>query len=445
MSESYVDKLNFIRKFAGGIKPVVSEPNLVDAVTEGKDIGEESAEKILRESETRVFLYEKKSAAPDAKSFLLEASEPLAYMTIGPIVERLKADPRCKSFCLLADNYAGKEIQKRGDADLVEAKDNKLLMAEIPGDFDVGIFLVEPKNSPNSLVINSGKTVFGAKKLYGVVSGWSGVGSESDIFKDGVNNKQNDVDGILCNDDLAKTILEHQLPEFPKDKITIVGSPVIDALDRHKAKELCQNGREALGISPDDYVFLYLGDISDYHNSGFDCDDHINEKTFDNFSSAAIATAESNPEQNFVLLVRPHPRDPNQEQLKKISQRTVPKNLQIKWADRGVIGIQEATYAADFISSIMSTENILARLRGKKSVFLGYDNRLGKAVLEQVYGQELLGIIDSQPGLKVAFSQDQVVEYIKVCLEDKNKDSFVNLPTNQEDSVGKMLEILFKD
>lgn len=447
-----IDKTRFLLEHKDEIIPLLDEREkaIMDRIQRDEDVSPQEVGELRRKYETRVYEFVKEKSDPCAKRVMLEASEPLAFNNVAPLMERMRSDPRCAGFTLLTDNYAGREIEK-DERDrfsfLKEIKRGGLpVIADIQGDYDVGLFLVEGANSSSSLVAFAGKNVFGAKKLFGFVTGWAGVGEKDSPFARSVNSAEIKVDAILCNDDLSRRIIESQLPNFPPENIIVCGSPVIDSLDFKRAKQYRTEGRAKLGIGENDFTVLYFGDISSYYpKAGYEVDEKVNEKTFVNLLEDFSKVAEEFPDKQFVLAVRPHPRDPDQAQLQELIKRNTRGNLKVVWASGENVSIHEARYLADGFASICSTENFIGPLIGRQSIFLGYGDRMGSVIYEKIYTEKLLEIIKSQPGLAVADSSDAVRQCLSKFFKDieQNKELEVSLPPAS--STERILDILLED
>lgn len=299
------EKVAFIKEHEDEIKPIISN----------SAINQERVEIILKEFETKVFLCEKQDHEhnSDAKRVLVTASQPLAFITIDTIIEQLKIDPRCKAIGLLTDNVAGKKFEDKNDSSFKRIYNKNLpvlvdaLKTAEKEPFDVILAVVDTINSPQSVALFAGKSVFGAEKLYFISSGWIGAGSKSSFQSERAKN-MDEIDEIFCTDQLSRRILLNQLKEFPKDKVFITGTPIIGALEIDKAKEYTQTGRKKLGIDDNELAVLYIGDTSaDYQRQGLDIDKRINEKTFSETLEAMIKLAEAESEKNLpYLYVRIH-------------------------------------------------------------------------------------------------------------------------------------------
>lgn len=409
------DKTRFLLGHRDELKPVVSNQEIFDLLeADHTSIAQQEIDKAIHESETRLYKFVNPAARPEAKSIIVGASEPLAYQVVLPILERLKKDTNCRSMYFLADNVAGKQFHDRADTQFEQVHaEGKTLFEEIPGSVDVGLFLPDSRNSPNTFLLHSSQSVLEAKKTYAIIGGWVGVGDHNlanPVFKKALLQ----IDGIFCNDELAKSIIHAQVPDYPLDKIEPNGTPVVDMLEREKGDEYRNLGRKKLGIESNRYAFLYLGDVSSsYRDAGFKTDAEINEKTFASVKNELIEAATKNPAQKFTLLVRPHPRDPRQNEL-FIEDKKIPSNLVIARAGREQVSIQEATYASDRIASIVSTENYLAPLRGRKSIFLGFSEPgMGREVLNTFYKPGTLKAIREAQGMTVADKPSDV----EACIE----------------------------
>lgn len=416
------EKIRFLREHEKEILPVTGDSDALKAIRDHTDLPDSdsqgsSAEKIegiLEQFETKVFLYEKAGALPGSKRVLIEAAEPLAFTLMSPVLARLREDPRCRAICLLTDNISGKKFVDTLGSEFTRIDDHaKPVFSEIPGPFDVAIVGVEPPNSPNSPLLFGAKSVFGANRLYFVVSGWLGVGGTKLFDKDRMRSME-EIDGWFVNDDLAKKILLNRIPSIDEARVYSTGTPVTDGIGHENSEECRREGRKKLGLSDDTHAILYLGDISSaYQDIGYETDSRINEKTFAMTLDAVGRLASREGQKKFAVLYRPHPRDPNKEEFLSIARTRVPENLSVISAEVGTVTIEEAGYAADLVLSIVSTGNFLARLRGRNAVFLGYDEKgLGKIVLSQVYGSDLLEIIKNTNGLSVVSSPDELVKYL---------------------------------
>lgn len=434
------EKAEFIKEHSSEILPLIEKDKeevdyvkgLVNGTNEPSDaLAEKQAEDILEKFETKIFLLEKPEGEyePNSKRVLITATDPLQFNSVFPIVKSLSKDKRCRAVGLITDNIAGKNFEdlmkeetfdfnfkaiKGGhEQDVAEPTEydktfpviaDGLKMVE-NDPFDIA--LVTP-DKPSANILFSAKSVFGAKKLYLIDAGWVGVSGgrvDHPLRDESRVDNIDSIDGIFCNDELAKNIIINQLSEFPKEKILVTGTPVIDKLELWRAKELETEGRRKLALNEDEIAILYIGDISPDYFDKSELDRKLNEKTFSRTVEAFFSAAEREKDKKFVLLVRPHPRDPNKEELLK-AVGSQSENSRIISAGLDVISINEAAYASDVVVSICSTENNLALLRGKRAVYLSYkDPGFGYDLLKIVYGDNLK-IIKDQDGIDFASSPE---------------------------------------
>jgi len=443
-------KIEFIREHAEQIVPVLADEKEKEEVKKlselsAEDAGliagpeeEKSAEQILEKFETKIFLIDKKDGQfdPEAKKILFGVSHPLPFSILRPMLERLKGDSRCRSIGLMMDNVAGVNLEKllsewqmSSDLAIKSFKGGKTQQygEEAEGDknypvladalktaqdnpYDVALMFMEGRDSPVSPLFFGAKSNFGAKKSYLMFDGWTSI-TLSRYFLDNENSEP--IDGVFCNDELAKKILLAQLPQILPEKVFITGSPVTDSLEIDKAFQYRETGRRKLHLADGDLAILYLGDVSgglEYEAIG-GIDSLYNEKTAQKTARALVSLAAKEPQKNYALLVRPHPRDPNKDALLKMAEEDLAPNLKILAAGRENVSMQEALYAADAIASIISTENFLAPLRGKKAIFLSYDDKgLGNDILSKMFGPALIKTISEDKNISFISSEAELVE-----------------------------------
>lgn len=414
-----VERPQEIRRFlcrqSAEVAPVL-DPKLQQALealcSEESPCPAEQLEAILDAYETKV-LYSEKAASGDTKRVLISAAEPLAHTTVAPIVERLKVDPRCASITLLTDNVAGKAFASVGFSRLRDA--TRPVFTDLPGLVDIALVPVDPPNSPNAPLLYGAKSVFGATRLFFLVSGWGGVGGTT-LFAEGRREAMDPIDGFIVNDELAKRFLQLSLPGIPEERIIVTNLPIMDALERHRSAEHTAVGRGKLGLSEETLAVLYVGDVSnDYHRLDPTFHEHINEKTFFLTLTALFKAAMAQPERSYALLVRPHPRDPKREELLEVVQAgKLTPNLHAIKATNDIVSMTEAAYAADVILSIGSTENFLAPLRNRRAVFLSFEGTgLGGYALQRTFGSDGTAAIEEAPQLHLASSPDELREYLR--------------------------------
>lgn len=97
-----------------------------------------------------------------------------------------------------------------------------------------------------------------------------------------------------------------------------------------------------------------------------------------------------------------------------MTEKKVPENLKIISATKEEISMSEVSYSADIIVGIISTENFLAPLRGRKSVFLGYEGKgMGGDLLNIEYSKEILDAIDKDKNVNIVSSPEDFASYLK--------------------------------
>lgn len=433
-------------------------------------INNEQLSYLLERFETKFFLLEKtnEECETEAKRVLLSASDPLAFNTMWPIIEKLKGDSRCRAIGLITDNVAGQKFkdlfsgqQNKNDFKRVKDKDkNGLALDDFLGatkgegnEFDTVITTLESHDSPGSSLLFSGKSNFGNKetKLFIIHDGWTGIIARKDVFKN--KERMDNIDGIFCNDDLTKNIIHNCLPEFSEDKILAIGSPIVDSIkdESENAEKYRSEGRKKLELKDDETAILYLGDISDdYDKLDNAISKRINEETFAKTVEAAIKIAEQQPNKKIALLICPHPRDPNGDELLNAVNTKTPNNLRIISATDDCASMEESAYAADAVASIISTGNFLAKLRGKKAIFLGYkvgegEGQLGGKVLEKIFGREIIEkVIKKDKDMSVASSPEEFAEIIKKFDFIESKERETKKKDNAKKSIDQILDVVLK-
>lgn len=391
--------------------------------------------------ETELFICKKNNPNPSARNVLFTVDNPGAYNALKPIIYALVEDDRCGNICVVSSGIASKNFGVdfrnrftraiKGRSSII--KDIETLLCKP----DIVICSVSEMNGPEGIMLYGGKSVFGAEKLYLVCDGWGTPGS---AFRG--NRKNMDmVDGFFCNDAFAKRIICHHAPEVNSKRVHFTGTPVIDTIEAEKADEYRQIVRQRFCLDEDVQVLLFLGDISDGYEKTFGSDPRINEITFEKTVMAMRLLAETHPTKKFAMLLRPHPRDTNKQEMYAVIERlSLPQNLIFIDANVSAIRMNEAAYGADVIASIASTENLLAPLRGRRAIYLGYKgDGLGGALLETVYGGEIMSFLSLARGIEVASSPEEFgKKFYGACLAEKIASSDM-----QGNSVERILNIVF--
>jgi len=476
MKEKPLDQeVNYLKDHADIIKPALdSNPDLKDyfdqVVRDHGNVDAQKVREVIEDVETQVFLLEKNESEYDAlaKRVLLSSSDPLEFKTACALMDHLRQDRRCRGVGFLTDGVGGQDFKKvfknqsgktqfksfKGDQVFGKDEDDESYDRATPvlydalktaenSPYDVALVPLESSDTPSGSLLYSAKSTFGAKKLYLIFDGWGGMTADSSFVKN--FKKMDEIDGIMCNDELAQKILQHQLPEELRSKILVTGTPVTDSLELDRAEEYAQNGRDRLNLKPEDIAVLFLGDISTYHKTNNQVNPRINEETFSQTLAAMIEVAQAQPEKKFSLLLRPHPRDPNKEELFALSQQSLPENLKIITAGRDEVSMQEAAYAADIITSIVSTESFLAPTRGKRGVFLGYkQSGLGGKVLEGLYGSDLVKSIDLAKNFDVVSEPKEFFQLL-ADYQRSSEESPERSQSTAGNSINRIMDIALKD
>lgn len=427
--QDFTDKVEFITKHKNEIKPVVKDATAVDEIIEEKSRqSPEQIDQVLEEFENKLFICEKSEYQPDAKRILLTVDNPGAYNTIKGIVSALQKDERCKSIAVITGGVSNKTFATEFGNDFKLVRDgDKLFLDDLNqvssenNPFDITIASASSENGPESVALWSGKSLLGANKTFLVVGEWAGLGSnfdnrikQSDLGKEAISQ----IDGIFCNDSLAKRIIIQYLPDFPQEKIFDIGTPALDSLELPEAKELRRLGRENFDLKDGDFSVLYLGDCGSYPEYG--CKPELDIDTFKQSLEAIINLAQENPNLKLAFLFRPHPMDPDKDKKYEFAKQIkLPSNLKFVSAAREVATINEATFSADLEISIVSTENIFAPIRGNSSVFLGFkEEGMGGQMIEGFYKPNILTSIKQTKGIYIADSPENLASIIS----DLNKN-----------------------
>lgn len=406
---------------------------------------------LLERFETKVFLSEKpeEECSPEAKRVLLYATDPIYKNVVESLIKQLDFDKRCKAIGLITDGVAernferfleqhseyrfkavaGGEKHEIGEDGIYDADDpvfvDALKTAEGQNPYDIVVTTMESINSPCASSYWNSKSNFGAKKMYMAFLGW--IFGRQDIFKkEKVRGVMDSLDGVFCVDELSRDIAAHYLPDLSHEKFYITGSPIMDEIKPEKAEEFRTAGRKKLDLADDETAVLFLGDLDEYHLTDESIDERINEKTFQMTFRAMIELAQKAKSSKFALLVRPHPRDKNkQELLDYVFKTGLPKNLRIIAAGGASVSMEEARCASDMAASIHGTENHIAAKLGKPGIFLGYKaegKELGsKVLLNDLAGEEIVGMISKKENFAVAESPEEFIKCVMNFLKTEKR------------------------
>ncbi len=442
------DKRAFIKAHWEEIMPTLRDvPELETRLekTNPKDLDSQTVEAILEKFRVKIFFREKEDSEceENARRIGLSVSDPLTEGTTRRLIERLQSDRRCRSIMLVADNVGGVDYEKwidedpglegfqifEGDAEAFPDDQKSSTLAHIgqlatQKPVDVALVFLESKNNPSGSLLFEWKSAYGAGKLYLVNEGWNGIGQRRELFKNIENIDESgavdSIDGIFCVDELARDILADQLRQYVPQyagKIEIMG---LDPLPSPtEARDFRQRGRDALGIEKSTIAFSYFGDVpGDFYDVGIPVDPAINVRTLENIIEGVSQLAMKNPETEFALLVRPHPRDGREQDTHEMvgfaGEARAP-NLRIIDASRGrVQSGDDVTYAGDAMLAIDSTANFFSPKRGRESVFLGFMGEgLGQSVLELTFGKGYRELLSSEEKLHVVDSPEQLAAILE--------------------------------
>lgn len=432
---------NFLIKHIDQVAQSVDRPKeyVLTEIGQKDKVGE-----LLERFRTKILVLEKNEGEyfPGAKRVILEASETLAYESAMPLIRALKQDSRCASICLLTDNAAQNRFRDQKEFYFQEVNPKGSLFDTVinQGPYDISFAMVDAKNSFNSVLLFGGKSALGSGKLYFISTGWQGVGSTG-FFETGRRENMDEIDGYFTNNELARQILLHDLPDVDQERVFDFGTPYSDTVEQEQAANFSRLGREKLGLGFETLTVLYAGDKSfAYKDRGGS--PRINEVTFEKTLDVMIRLAEQNPNRSFALLVRPHPGDINKDELFQIAgSREKPVNLSVIPASREIVSMQEAGYAADVLVGIGGTELFMEPLRGRKSVFLSFEGRgLGGEMITQDFSTETLAIIKKDPNCTIAKSPEELAEFVGKCQPTRDEPK-VGVASHQKSATERILDM----
>lgn len=339
----------------------------------------------------------------------------------------------------LVSGIAGKEFTKEFPAFTQKSESESILVdvLSVTGEqsIDIALASVSAKNGPEKPVLYGAKENFGAQNTYLMFDSW---GLQKHDFNPEKITAMEHIDGIFCNDAFAASIVHHALPDYPEGDIHAFGIPGTDQLEVEKADMYREETRKKLDIPLDAFVVLYLGDVSsDYAALGLDSD--INVKTFEKTKAVLTQFAQSHSARNVTLIVRPHPRargTVDADVLLHEVEETESNAHLVSKNGSSPLSINEVSYAADVIMSIMGTENLLAPMRGRRSIYLAYDG-LGELALEDMYGKEPSAEIEQVNGVsKVSSETDLIATLERVSEEPPFKSK------NAKDATKKIIDTI---
>src|SRR3989344_3498051 len=403
MSGHFEDKISFLDRYKQEIKPVLSkeEADLLDHITDGPQ-DQAQIDAILEKQESKIFTWDRPDADKDAVKVLLVGRDPGTAMGLKSLLRTMRESQKIRSIGLLIDGVAQGYLKSELD-DFKQINEGRLVMPDIfksaEDAYDIIINTISVSNNPATVTVLNEDLLSHDRpnaKSYLVYEAYEG-GVQFRQFAEQYKN----MDGIFCNDDVAKEALRYHIPGINPDKIYSTGTGQTDSLRLEDAEKLHRSGRERLGIPEEAFVVSYLGTISSAYER-LNLDPEVNEKSWDRTVRTMIRLAEENPAESFTLLYRYHPRDPLREETFERSQTLqLPKNLTLEKAtnEQGVT-IDETIYASNAIASMTITETIKAKHRKRQGIYLGFnDAGMGGEYLRKSYPPEIIQAMETQGGM----------------------------------------------
>ena len=445
MEKKFDDQIRFLDRHRDEIKPVVNadEAQLLDRLYDGI-LTQEQIDRILHEQETKVFVLDKPQASPEALKALLVGRDPGAALGIKSLIAAMEKDDRVGSLGLIIDGVAQsylkedlKPFEKLDGSPLVIADIMK--SAEKP--YDVIINTGSTINNPASVTLKNKEALTGGKssaKTYFVYEAYE-WGVTQDYY-----DEVEGMDGIFCNDEVAKAILMERFPDFDPDHIYVTGTGQIDSVKADQAENLYRSGREKLEIDDTTFTVAYLGTISSAYRM-YGLDDRFDEKSWMRTVDAMARLAERYPGQKFALLYRYHPRDPQRdEKFTMTESMKLPQNLMLKKAtnEQG-LSADEVLYASNAISSVTLTENFKSKHRARQGIYLGFeDPGMGADYLKKIYSPEIIAAMEEKGGVAIVKNDDALFRYL-----ESIKDKPIEQPKVKpgETSAERILDVLSRD
>lgn len=408
------EKLSFIKERAKDIKPTATDISAITEVEKGRSVNEDRINAVLERYETKVLTYERPNAPVGAGKILLEASQPANYSVAARLINELMQDSRCAGITLLTDSASGQEFEKSSTPLRPVRSKDEPVMADIPiGPYDVALVFDEPENTPQSVLLYSAKSVFGAKKLYFFLGGLAGEKTQRILAPD-ASPKMDTIDAIFVEDQLSKQLLCEML-HIPEKKIIITDSALIESLEPEKAESFRTVGREKLSVPDSAFVVLYAGFPSaDLLPSGGSED--LNLHTYAETVEGVRIAARNDPSREYVLITRTHPRARNVEP-SLLAPSDLPANMRVMDGDG--VSYDEDIYAADVICcNPFSSEVLLAAYRGRSVVVTAYggDRQLGE-LCERAYGRNTMDFVNKSGRAAFAESSQGLASVLEQHIE----------------------------
>ncbi|MEK7583914.1 MAG: hypothetical protein AAB490_01605 [Patescibacteria group bacterium] len=446
MPGRFEDKISFLDRYKQEIKPVLSkeEADLLDHVTDGPQ-DQAQIDAILEKQESKIFTWERPDADTDAVKVLLVGRDPGTAVGLKSLLRAMRESPQIRSIGILIDGVAQGYLSGELD-DFQQINESRLVMPDIfksaEDAYDVVINTMSASNNPATLTIMNEDLLSHDRpnaKSYLVYEAYEGsveLRRFAEQFKD--------MDGIFCNDEVAKEVVRYHIPDIDPDKIYPTGTGQTDSLRLADAEKLYRSGRERLSISEEAFVVSYLGTISSAYER-LNLDPEVNEKSWDRAVRTMIRLAEENPDESFVLLYRYHPRDPLREETFERSQTLrLPENLTLRKAtnEQGVT-IDETIYASNAIASMTMTETLKAKHRKRQGIYLGFNEAgMGGEYLRKSYPPEIIRAMEIQGGMMNVGSDTELLTALRqlrtLPLEQPEADT-------RGSSAQRILDVLLRD
>lgn len=437
------NKEQFAEDYAGEIKPLLLDvgKDFFSRLAYG-NVPEDELNGVLKRFETKIYLQPKPEGQFDenAQKVLVTVADPGAFNVIGPLIDKMNGDQKVSEIAVITHGVSQDYFKKQfGDIFSAVNDPDKPILAEITSKFqpDVIVVSMSDNNGPENFALFGGKSILGAKKLFVVVDGWTGMGS---AFRGDNIPRMDEIDGVFCNDELAKQVVVQSIPNFPQEKIFDFGTPTTDSVKSENGEELARLGRKKLSLDDETLTVLYGGGIQSDWIEKYGTNPKIEEISFQETVRSLIEAANLHPDQSYALLVRPHPRDPEKGEIFDTSNIDFPENIKVIPADNSKVSFSEAVWAADVAVGIIGTENFKMHARGKKGIFLAFEgSNLGDYMLKKVLGEAVYNALSKNKDVTLIRSGEDLTEYLKDIKRETTSSHQNNI--TGKNSVDKILEI----
>ncbi|MEZ4752927.1 MAG: hypothetical protein R3A13_01280 [Bdellovibrionota bacterium] len=404
------------------------------ALEDPSSVGEPELNAVLNLQTTKVYQHNKVAGEfeTDAKHILLTMSDPGAFNATMPLIKKLLTDPRCCTISVITDGV-GSLAFADSEEEAVFTRINpentplylKTMLAtttdrsygydDVPTplrDLDVVISTTSAVEGPERTMTAGAKSLYGAGKHIMIYEGWSTNPGASFL-----SISDEEVDAVICNDELAKQCLLRSTAKFSSDRILPLGTANLDVPVTQEGF-LRKEGRRKLGLKADEKTVLFVGNVSganSYPNVR-DKNPEFNEQSWYETIEACIEAAKLAPDKNFALLLRTHPRDPKKNELiASLAIEGLPTNLRLIDATGSIVSMDEAAYASEIILAVNSTENLRAPHLNRTSAFLAYTG-ISDKIFDAYWPEDLRIVMQALPGVGVVSSK---ADLIALMLEER--------------------------